>query len=253
MGNGGKSLLLEIGTEELPSSFVDAALAALPGLVKTKLDGLRLAHGDIHALGSPRRLAVLVADVAEHQPDLDEEVLGPPETAAFKDGKPTKAAEAFANKLGVGLDTLSVQDKPAAGKTKAGRYVIGRRQEKGKAARELLGKVLGEICGEIPFRKSMRWGAGEASFGRPVQWLIALSGADTIDMSFAGVRSGRASRGHRFLTDGKTVDVATADSYVDTMRKAHVIVDRQERFLTIPTTFARAGDDLHDLFVDEIT
>ena len=89
-----KTLLLEIGTEELPSSSVDAALAALPGLVRAKLEGLRLAHGDVRPLGTPRRLAVLVQAVAEQQPDLDEEVVGPPETAAYKDGKPTKAAEA---------------------------------------------------------------------------------------------------------------------------------------------------------------
>jgi glycyl-tRNA synthetase beta chain len=240
----GKSLLLEIGTEELPSSFVDAALAALPGLVKTKLDALRLSHGNIKALGTPRRLAVLVGDVAEQQPDLDEEVIGPPETAAYKDGKPTKAAEAFATKLGVALETLSVQDKPAAGKTKAGRYLIGRRQEKGKAARELLGKALAEVCTEIPFRKSMRWGAGDATFGRPVQWLIALSGADTIDVSFAGVRSGKSSRGHRFLADNALVTVDNAETYVDTMRKAHVVVDRDERAKTMMSRVALAAQAL---------
>ena len=103
-----KTLLLEIGTEELPSSFVDAALAALPGLVKTKLEGLRLAHGDVHALGTPRRLALLVHGVAEHQPDLDEEVTGPPETAAYKDGKPTKAAEAFATRESASSGTPSL-------------------------------------------------------------------------------------------------------------------------------------------------
>ena len=127
----GKALLLEIGTEELPSSFVDAALAALPGLTRNKLEGLRLAHGAVHALGTPRRLSVLVEDVAEKQPDLDEEVLGPPETAAFKDGKPTKAAEAFATKLGAPLDQLRVVEKAASGKQKAGRYLVGRKQEKG--------------------------------------------------------------------------------------------------------------------------
>ncbi|MBX3227543.1 MAG: glycine--tRNA ligase subunit beta [Labilithrix sp.] len=235
------SLLLEIGTEELPSSFVDAALAALPGLVKTKLASLRLAHGEVKALGSPRRLAVHVAAVAERQPDLDEEVIGPPETAAFKDGKPTKAAEAFANKLGVALDALKVEDKPAAGKTKAGRYLVGRKQEQGKDARELLGKALAEVCAEIPFRKSMRWGAGDATFGRPVQWLVALSGTEPVDMSFAGVRSGKTSRGHRFLTDGKPIEIASADAYVDALRKAHVVVDRDERARTMMERVAAAA------------
>jgi glycyl-tRNA synthetase beta chain len=224
----GTPLLLEIGTEELPSSFVDAALDALPGLAAAKLAALRLAHGPVRALGTPRRLALLVEDVAERQPDLDEEVIGPPEAAAFKDGAPTKAAEAFAAKLGVAMSEISVIERAASGKQKAGRYLVGRRQERGREARELLGKALAEICTEIPFRKSMRWGSGEATFGRPVQWLVALSGSDTMDVSFAGLRSGRTSLGHRFLSPGR-VEIASASSYIDTMRSAHVLVDREER------------------------
>ncbi|HEX4447236.1 MAG TPA: glycine--tRNA ligase subunit beta, partial [Polyangiaceae bacterium] len=88
-------LLLEIGTEELPSSFVDAALAALPRIAADELANVRLSHGAVRALGTPRRLSVVVQDVAERQLDLDEEVIGPPESAAYKDGKPTRAAEAF--------------------------------------------------------------------------------------------------------------------------------------------------------------
>lgn len=244
----GKSLLLEIGTEELPSSYVDAALAALPGLARAKLEGLRLAHGAVRALGTPRRLAVLVDDVAEKQPDLDEEVVGPPETAAYKDGKPTKAAEAFATKLGVALEQLSVVDRAAAGKQKAGRYLVGRRQERGREARELLGKALAEICAEIPFRKSMRWGVGDATFGRPVQWLVALSGSDTVDVSFAGVRSGRTSLGHRFLSPGQ-IELAEASTYVDTMRAANVLVDREERakaMMERVDAAAKAAGGVHD-------
>ena len=243
-----KTLLLEIGTEELPSSFVDAALAALPGLVRTKLEGLRLAFGDVRPLGTPRRLALLVHGVAEHQPDLDEEVVGPPESAAYKDGKPTKAAEAFANKLGVTVEALSVVTKEAAGKQKAGRFVVGRRQEKGRDARELVGKALAELCGEIPFRKSMRWGTGDATFGRPVQWLVALFGEDVVDLTFAGVRSGKTTRGHRFLAP-KAYDVGSADAYVDALRKAHVLVDRDERARTMMekvAAAAKAAGGVHD-------
>lgn len=235
-----QSLLLEIGTEELPSSFVDGALAALPGLARAKLDELRVPHGDVRVLGSPRRLAVLVADVAETQPDLDEEVVGPPETAAFKDGKPTKAAEAFAAKLGVSVDAISVVDKPAVGKQKAGRYAVGRRQEKGRPTRELVGPALAKLCAEIPFRKSMRWGNLDATFGRPVQWLVALLGDAVIDTTFAGVTSGRTSRGHRFLAPA-AIEVPTADAYVETMRRAHVLVDRDEREKLMMSRVAEAA------------
>jgi len=242
------SLLLEIGVEELPASFVDAALAALPELTKTRFAEARIAHGAIRALGTPRRLAVLVHDVATQQTDVDEEVTGPPETAAYKDGQPTKAAEAFANKLGVPLASLSVVDKPAEGRQKAGRYLTGRRAFKGAPATEVLGAVLASICGAIPFRKSMRWGTGTATFGRPVQWLVALLGHDAIDLTFAGVRSGRSSRGHRFLSPD-VFELTEASSYVEALRGRHVLVDRAEREATMMTKVAAAAKEaggVHD-------
>jgi glycyl-tRNA synthetase beta chain len=226
------SLLLEIGVEELPASFVDTALAALPELTRAKLAESRITHGAVHALGTPRRLAVLVADVATRQEDVDEEVVGPPESAAYKAGEPTKAAQAFADKLGVPLASLVVVDKPAEGRQRAGRYVTGRRVFKGAPAREVLGKAFADLCAAIPFRKSMRWGSGTTAFGRPVQWLVALLGQDAIDFQFAGVRSGRTSRGHRFLAP-EPFEIAVATDYVDALRRRHVIVDRAEREATM--------------------
>ena len=233
-------LLLEIGTEELPASFVDAALTALPSLVAARLAELRLPHAAPRALGTPRRLALLVHDVAERQADVDEEVTGPPETAAFKDGSPTKAAEAFATKLGVPVSALSVVDKPAAGKQKAGRYVVGRRLEKGRPAAELLPAALAAVIGSIPFRKSMRWGDGEASFGRPIQWLVALLGAEVLGVTFAGVTSGKDSRGHRFLAPGAFA-LEGADRYVEQLRARHVLVDPEERKRTMMEKVAAAA------------
>ena len=114
-------LLLEIGVEELPASFVDGALRALPELFKKKLGELRLSYGTIRALGTPRRLAVVVGGLALAQPDLSEEVTGPPVKAAFKDGVPTKAAEAFASKLGVPVTELRRVETPK------GEYLVGTR------------------------------------------------------------------------------------------------------------------------------
>jgi glycyl-tRNA synthetase beta chain len=221
-------LLLEIGTEELPSSFVDAALAALPRIVADELANARLSHGAVKALGTPRRLAVLVHGVAARQLDLDEEVIGPPESAAYKDGKPTRAAEAFATKLGIAVDALTIVDKPAGAKQKPGRYVVGRRVESGRPAMELLGPVLARVCAAIPFRKSMRWGNLDATFGRPVQWMVALLGEEVVPFTFAGVKSARESRGHRFLAPA-TFAVTTPDGYVEQLRERHVLVDRDVR------------------------
>jgi glycyl-tRNA synthetase beta chain len=252
------TLLLEIGVEELPASFVDGALAALPDLARTALASARLAHGDVRALGTPRRLAVLVAEVATQQTDVDEEVVGPPETAAYKDGAPTKAAEAFALKLGAPLSALSVVDKPASGRQKAGRYLVGRKSLKGGPATEVLGTVLRNLAVGIPFRKSMRWGSGSETFGRPVQWLVALFGKDAVDVSFGGVRSGRVSRGHRFLSPD-TFEIASADDYERALRDRHVIVDRAARELVMMAKVKAAAEavggtyDTAKILVDENT
>ncbi|MGZ3452619.1 MAG: glycine--tRNA ligase subunit beta [Polyangiales bacterium] len=216
-------LLLEIGCEELPASFVDGALAALPGLVGKKLEALRLTHGAMRPLGSPRRIAILVEGVAERQPDIEEELTGPPATAAYdKEGKPTKGAEAFAKKLGVEVSALKLVDTPK------GKYVAGTRRETGRAAKELLGKALTEVMAEIPFRKSMRWGTSDVAFGRPIHWIVALIGGEIIEMQFANIASGRSTRGHRFLAPA-SFDLATPGEYVEKLSAAHVFVDVDAR------------------------
>jgi glycyl-tRNA synthetase beta chain len=241
-------LLLEIGAEELPSSFVDAALAALPKIAADELAKARLSHGEVRSLGTPRRLSVLVADVATRQLDLDEEVIGPPESVAFKDGKPTKAAESFAAKLGIAAGALQIVEKQAGPKQKAGRYVVGRRVEQGRPAMDLLGDVLAAVCAAVPFRKSMRWGNLDTTFGRPVQWLVALLGEEVVRVSFGGVTSGRTSRGHRFLAPG-SFEVKSPGAYVEQLRERHVLVDRDERVRTMMERVeaaARAAGGKHD-------
>ncbi len=220
-------LLLEIGCEELPSSFVDAALAALPGLITKRLDALRLTHAGARPFGSPRRLAVIVSGIAERQPDVEEELTGPPATAAFdKEGKPTKGAEAFAKKLGVDVGALRVVDTPK------GKYVAGTRKETGRSANELLSKVLVDAIAEIPFRKSMRWGTSDVAFGRPIHWIVALLGNDVVDLEYAGVKSGRTTLGHRFLAPA-AITLGNASEYVEKLARAHVQVDVDARKRTM--------------------
>lgn len=215
-------LLFEIGVEELPASFVEAALRALPELAGKRLADLRLAHGTISALGTPRRLTLLVRGLPVRQPDLEEEVTGPPVKAAFKEGMPTKAAEAFASKLGCSIANLRRVETPK------GEYLVGTRRETGRSTMELLPEALVAIATSIPFRKSMRWGSGDLAFGRPIQWIVALLGSDIIDLELGGIRSGRTSRGHRFLAPGQ-IEFTSAQAYVDTLREAHVLVSPEER------------------------
>ena len=231
-------------------------LTALPKIVADELAKVRLSHGHVRALGTPRRLSVVVEDVATRQLDLDEEVIGPPETVAFKDGKATKAGEAFAAKLGTTVDALVVVEKQAGPKQKAGRYVVGRRVEAGRPAMELLAAALERVCAAIPFRKSMRWADGDATFGRPVQWLVVLLGEEVVPLAFAGAKATRTSRGHRFLAPA-TFDVKSPGHYVEQLRERHVLVDREERVATMMKRVdaaARAAGGTYDtepMLVDE--
>lgn len=242
-------LLLEIGVEELPASFVEGALRALPDLFKKKLGELRLSYGSIRALGTPRRLAVVVTGLALAQPDLSEEVTGPPVKAAFKDGAPTKAAEAFASKLGVPVADLRRVETPK------GEYLAGTRQEKGRAAADLLPDAVASIVPAIPFRKSMRWGDGDATFGRPIQWLVVLLGEAVLDVTVAGVKSARDSRGHRFLgaVDGRSkhVPIASPAAYVGALRAEHVIVDPDERARLMKERLDAAAKSVDGVLIED--
>ena len=229
------SLLFEIGVEELPASYVDKALSVLPDLFRQRLQALRLSHVSISAMGTPRRLAVFVDGLLLRQPDLSEKVQGPPARVAFdKQGNATKAALAFASKIGCSVGELGIEE------TAKGAYVVGTRVEVGRATADLLGPVLAEICGAIPFRKSMRWSDVDTAFGRPVRWIVALLGGQVVDMEFAGVRSGRMSLGHRFLSPGSVsiggdlsesaapIELACS-RYVGDLSRAHVVVRAEMR------------------------
>lgn len=218
-----RPLLLEIGVEELPASFVTHALDALPSLARSALTAARLSHGPIRALGTPRRLALIVEDLRERQEDLSEMVMGPPKAAAFADdGTPKKAALGFAAKLGVTVEQLRIEE------TDKGPYVAGKREEAGRPAHEVLPPLLHDLIRKIPFPKSMRWGSCEVPFGRPVHWILCLHGDRVVPVEFAGVNSGRVTRGHRFLAP-ETRELARAEDYVDAMREAHVLVVPEER------------------------
>jgi glycyl-tRNA synthetase beta chain len=218
-----ETLLLEIGAEELPASFVAAAVQALPDLLRQQLGELRLTHGALSAGGTPRRLAVWAHDLALGQTDVDEQVLGPPARVAFDaEGRPTKAASAFAAKIGCAVEELLRLQ------TDKGEYVAGRRLERGAPAMELLPRALEQVCARIPFRKSMRWSDGDATFGRPVRWLLALCGSEVVRFSFAGVESAGATRGHRFLAPDP-FPLEHADGYLSALRERHVLVDLDER------------------------
>ncbi|HEY3801822.1 MAG TPA: glycine--tRNA ligase subunit beta [Kofleriaceae bacterium] len=235
------SLLFEIGCEEIPAKMLARALAELPAQLAKKLDAARLAHGDIVAYGTPRRLAVIAHEVADRQSELDELVVGPPVGAAFApDGSLTKAGQGFAAKNGVDASAIAKQE--VAGKK--GLYAVARRHVAGEPTRALLPALLAELAAGITWPKSMRWGWSEAAFVRPVQWLVALFGGEVVPLAWAGQTAGRATRGHRFLSPGWH-ELADASAYVPALRAAHVMVDPAERRATVVRELERLAGEAH--------
>ncbi len=218
-------LLFEIGCEEVPAKMLAKQLADLPKLVEDRLAAARLTHQGVRALGTPRRIAVIVKGLIERQPDVNEEVVGPPVSAAFAaDGSVTKAGQGFAAKNGV--DPAALVKREVAGKK--GQYAVALRSIVGEDTRALLPKLLEALASAIAWPKSQRWGWGETTFVRPVQWLVALFGGEVVSLTWARITSGRTSRGHRFLSPGG-VEIASADKYIEALRAAHVIVDPEAR------------------------
>ncbi len=218
-------LLFEIGCEEIPAKMLARQLVDFPAFVELRLGAARLEHKGVRALGTPRRLAVIVKQLSDRQPDLHEEVVGPPVSAAFApDGTLTKAGQGFAAKNGVAPESL--EKKEVAGKK--GQYVVAVRNVVGQDTQGLLPGLLAELAASIAWPKSQRWGWSETTFVRPVQWVVALHGGEVVPLTWAGQTSGRASRGHRFLSPG-AVEIATADAYVEALRAAHVVVDPDAR------------------------
>ncbi|MBF5041164.1 glycine--tRNA ligase subunit beta [Aggregicoccus sp. 17bor-14] len=248
-----RDLLLEIGAEEIPASFIGPALEDLTRVITTRLAEARLAHGAVRTFGTPRRLAVLVQGVADASEDVTREVLGPSAKAAYdKDGKPTKAAEKFAESVKLPVEKL------ARTQTAKGEYLAAKVEEKGRPAAQLLPEVLHAAVHGINFRKSMRWGDVETAFARPVQWIVALLGADVLPVVFGDVKSGRTTHGHRFLApDG--IELKAPADYEAALERAHVVADvSKRRALVVERVSAaakKAGGALleDEALVDQVT
>lgn len=214
-----KDLLLEIGSEEIPAKFMPAALAQLADVARAKLAERRIACGEVQTFGTPRRLALVVRELAEQQDDRHSENKGPAVKIAFDaDGKPTKAAQGFARGQGVDVDKLIVKEG----------YVYAVVHEAGQPVANILPELLPEIVTALSFPKSMRWGDLDLRFVRPIRWLVALFGRDVVPFTLAGVTAGAVSAGHRFLSKGP-VALASVDEYFVKMTDNHVMVDQSLR------------------------
>jgi glycyl-tRNA synthetase beta chain len=241
-----RELLLEIGCEELPASWLPGLATEIGDVVAAQVKAQRLvSETPVESFSTPRRLTVRIARLSERQTDLEELVNGPPVSAAFKpDGTPTPAAEGFAAKNGTDVASLErIQ-------TAKGSYVAFRKRQRGKATIDVLPDVMGGTLRGLTFPKLMHWdaliedGRGELLFGRPIRWLLLTYGGRVVPFSIArstaaqsgqvqDVVTGAVTYGHRFLTTsgraGRAIKVRSFDEYRTKLLENFVILERSER------------------------
>ncbi|HEY7403498.1 MAG TPA: glycine--tRNA ligase subunit beta [Candidatus Angelobacter sp.] len=228
--------LLEIGIEEIPARMIDdarselvrrmAALLTRESLMKPTEGKPAADESSWTAFASystPRRLAFRVLDIPTHQPDVTEQVLGPSVKVAFKDGKPTPAAEAFAKKVGIDVAKLEKITNPK------GEYLAATVTRKGRQAAEILAEAVPKEIAGIYWAKNMYWRPGKPErFVRPVRWLVAMFGDQVVPMEFGGAKAGAMTFGHRILSP-QAPQIPQPKEYEATLAAAHVVVDSRER------------------------
>lgn len=219
-----KDLLLEIGTEELPPKPLARLASSLAGAVHQGLQDRDLEHGDYSWYATPRRLAVIVRDLADTQTDKETVKRGPSVASAYDEaGKPTRAAEGFARSCGVEVADLDTME------TEKGSWLIHRYLTRGESTDELLPAIIEQALAGLPIPKRMRWGSGDIEFIRPVHWVVLLFGEAVVRTTVLGTETGRETRGHRFHHPG-TISLAHAGEYVTRLQEqGQVVADFEER------------------------
>lgn len=221
------SLLLEIGTEEIPSRFIPQALENMAEIIGRLFEENRIDFGKVSTMGTPRRLVLIVEDLAEYQRSSIREIIGPAKKVAYDEsGRPTKAAFGFAKAQGISVENLRIK------KTEKGEYISALFEEKGMEVKALLPEILTKLISSIPFPKYMRWMDKNLRFARPIHWILALYGDDIIPFEIEGIKSGNVTRGHRFMSPG-AFQVKESKGYPSLLEKNYVIIDQEKRRMMI--------------------
>ncbi|AFZ57730.1 glycine--tRNA ligase subunit beta [Anabaena cylindrica FACHB-243] len=220
------AFLLEVGTEELPASFLSNAIVQWRSRIPQTLEAHSLTYQAFEVYGTPRRLAVLITGLPSQQPDKEEEIKGPPAQAAFKDGQPTPAAVGFAKKQGVEVAAFEIRP------TEKGDFIFIQKKTPGRPVAEILTELVPQWIWNLEGKRLMRWGHGDAKFSRPIRWLVTLLDGDVLPLELENggktVKSNRISQAHRVLHP-EPVSIPHATEYVNTLRSGFVNVVPEER------------------------
>jgi len=249
-----QTLLLEIGTEELPpKALLKLALAFAIGM-RDGLDKSELEFDEVNSFATPRRLTVMVTGLDTAQTDKEVLKRGPAIKAAYNDaGEPTPATLGFAKSCGVEISELETME------TDKGSWLTYLAQEKGKPTVELISEIAETALSRLPIPKRMRWGNGSIEFVRPVHWVVAMFGTETIDCSILGIKAGNRTFGHRFHHPD-AIQLKSAESYVQALNNTgKVIVDFNQRKTIIKEAVNKIAEEANGLAVidenllDEVT
>ncbi len=217
------TLLIEIGCEEIPAGYIVPALTVFKNKILAALTKERIDHGEAKILGTPRRLTLMVANVADTQKSKTSTLSGPPEKVGFDaKGKPTIAAQKFAEKAGIDVEKIIVAD------TDRGRYLTAVVEESCESSAAILEQMMTKQILAIPFPKSMRWGSLSISFARPIISLVGLLGNRVLQFTVGNINSSNQIFGHRFMSP-EPVTIETADAYEALVESTNVIVDFDKR------------------------
>ena len=240
-----QTFLLEIGSEELPVSDLDSAIGQLQTAVPELLKNARLSYDRIEVDGTPRRLVVQVHGLAGRQPNLETVAKGPPADRAFdKDGNPTKAAIGFARGKGIDVTDLEIVEEGDK------RYVSAVVREAGRPAIAVLATELPTLIAGLKYERSMRWNHTNVSYSRPLRWIVALFGPDVIPFGYAGVVSGRNSRGLRPY-DSPEIPINDARNYGGIMRLNSIVINKEKRRELITAVSSKLAAEMGGTIPDD--
>ncbi len=223
MSNQENIYLIEVGVEELPSSYIRGAMNAFKDTVESALNEAHLGFGHIEAYATPRRLTLMVYGLADHQEDIEEWVKGPAKKIAYKeDGSVNKPLEGFMHSQNVTEDDLDVRE------IKGNEYVYAHIHKAGEAAEVILAEVIPEAIRHIPFPKNMRWGGKNLRFARPIRWLLSMLNDRVVPFDLEGIALSNVTRGHRFLGSDH-IEIEDVRDYVKALEDNFVILDQERR------------------------
>ena len=236
-------LILEIGTEEIPSRFIPPIMEFIKTTVTEDLSQLRVSSSDIRVFATPRRLVLFIHDLAEKQEDLVATFKGPTWESAFDAyGNATRAAMGFAKSKGVTVDKLEEINVDGV------RYIAAEVREDGKLTECLLQDYLPSLIGKLVFPKNMYWSDPAIRFARPIRWIVALMGSEVVPFTYGNVKSGRVSSGHRFMGE-KNITVKNTDEFLNRLYDNYVILDQDKRKQKLLAAIATLENE-HDGYVE---